>query len=113
VTDHPHDRRYALTYAELAAEARAAREPDDAPARRASPMIAYLLWFFLGWIGVHRLYLGHVHSGLATMVIACVGLGLEVSGAGYWLMIPLGLFVLYDGTQIPRLVAEYNTGRRD
>jgi TM2 domain-containing membrane protein YozV len=112
VTDSPHDRRYALTYAELAAEARAAHGPDSDTARRVSPTIAFLLWFFLGWLGVHRLYLGRVHSGLAMMVIAGVGLGLDISGAGFWLMIPLGFWVLFDGSQIPHWIAEVNNGRR-
>ena len=31
--------------------------------------IAYLIWFFLGWIGVHRFYLGHTGSGIAMLII--------------------------------------------
>lgn len=29
-----------------------------------SKFIAYLLWFFLGWAGVHRFYVGKVVTGI-------------------------------------------------
>ncbi|GAB2526307.1 TM2 domain-containing protein [Rufibacter soli] len=29
-----------------------------------SKLAAYLLWFFLGWLSLHRFYLGKVGSGL-------------------------------------------------
>jgi len=27
-------------------------------------LVAYLLWFFLGLLGVHRFYLGHIGMGI-------------------------------------------------
>ena len=108
VTDSPEDRRYSLTYAALVAEARAARGDDGDGARRVSPTIAYLLWLFLGWFGVHRLYLGRVPSALAMMIVAAAGIGLGVSGRGFWLTIPLGFWVLFDGTQIAKWLTAVN-----
>ena len=29
-------------------------------ANRKSALLAYLIWFFLGWAGIHRLYLGRI-----------------------------------------------------
>ena len=36
------------------------------------PAIAYILWFFLGWLGIHRLYLKRITSGLIYMVMDIV-----------------------------------------
>lgn len=30
--------------------------------------IAYLLWFFLGWAGIHRFYVGKVVSGIIYLL---------------------------------------------
>jgi len=30
--------------------------------------IAYILWFILGWFGIHRLYLGRTGSGVAMLI---------------------------------------------
>ena len=34
-------------------------------AAKKSAVVAYLLWFFLGGLGVHRFYLGRTGSGIA------------------------------------------------
>ena len=31
--------------------------------------VAYVLWFFLGGLGIHRLYLGRTGSGVAMLLI--------------------------------------------
>ncbi|WGI20236.1 TM2 domain-containing protein [Amylibacter sp. IMCC11727] len=40
-----------------------------------SMVIAYVIWFFLGQFGVHRMYLGRVRSGL-LMLGLIVGFGI-------------------------------------
>src|SRR5215211_1060921 len=35
--------------------------------------IAYALWFFLGQLGLHRIYLGRVGSGVAQLLLGVVG----------------------------------------
>lgn len=35
--------------------------------------IAYALWFFLGWLGAHRLYLGRFISGFLMMALFFLG----------------------------------------
>jgi len=35
--------------------------------------IAYLLWWFLGWAGVHRYYLGRIKTGIAQLLLLIIG----------------------------------------
>ncbi len=44
-----------------------------------SKLVAYLLWFFLGALGVHKFYLGKVGMGLLYMfTLGLFGIGLLV-----------------------------------
>lgn len=36
-------------------------------------LIAYLLWWFLGWAGAHRLYLGRIKTGLTQLLLVVIG----------------------------------------
>lgn len=73
--------------------------------RRKSTTLAYILWFFLGSIGIHQFYLGNTPRGLLYLVLGLLGwinvfLGIFGTGLGIifgWLLITvLGLFLLYD-----------------
>lgn len=39
------------------------------PANQKSVGLAYVLWFFLGWIGVHQFYLGNNSRGLLNLIL--------------------------------------------
>lgn len=44
--------------------------------REKSVAVAYLLWFFFGWLGIHRFYAGKTITGmiwLFTFGLLCVG----------------------------------------
>ena len=65
--------------------------------------VAYLLWFFLGSLGVHRFYLGSWGTGLlilACTILAFVSLGLTG--------IVSGLILLWDLFTLPGKVARHN-----
>jgi hypothetical protein len=42
--------------------------------RRKRPLVAWLLWFFLGWAGAHRFYLGREATGLVMLFTGGGGL---------------------------------------
>ena len=63
---------------------------------RRSVMLAYVLWFFFGILGVHRFYLGHVALGLFAGFLfgALAGIGLmAVRGRDRKSAIPFGPFL--------------------
>jgi TM2 domain-containing membrane protein YozV len=41
--------------------------------------VAYVFWFFLGWLGAHRIYAGRKKSGFAMMALSLSGIGFPVS----------------------------------
>ncbi len=47
-----------------------------------SLLVAYLLWFFLGYVGAHRFYLGKLISGLVMLVLSAVVLALTIVSFG-------------------------------
>ena len=60
-------------------------------ANKKSALLAYLIWFFLGWAGIHRLYLGRITSGLLMLVILGVSWLLHfvlIGFLGYLIIIP-------------------------
>jgi TM2 domain-containing membrane protein YozV len=61
-----------------------------------SKLIAYLLWFFLGFISMHRFYLGKVGSGLLYLVT------FQLFGIGW----------LVDAFRLGDMVDNYNNERR-
>ena len=83
-----------------------ARMRYDAAAK--SPLIAYLLWFFLGYGGVHRMYLGRWISGILMLLIFGLSLLLTIVLIGH---VGLALIVLWwvvDALLIPGMTRRSN-----
>jgi TM2 domain-containing membrane protein YozV len=53
-----------------------AREPDGGDRNK---LIAALLAFLIGPIGIHRFYLGRIGSGIAMLLLSCTLIGLLVT----------------------------------
>jgi len=73
-----------------------------------STVLAYLIWFFLGWGGVHRMYLGHWVSGLVMLGIFALSMLLTLIFIGY---LGLGLVILWwaiDALLIPGMTRRAN-----
>lgn len=88
---------------------------DDAKAimafqsNKRSMGLAYVLWFFLGSLGVHRFYLGRTGSAIAMLVLCLLGwMTLWLLGLGLLFLIPLGIWVLVDIFLIPGMTNAHN-----
>jgi len=90
----------------LSADAMAMMRYDAA---KKSTLVAYLLWFFVGFIGVHRFYLGATGSGIAMMVIFLLSIPLVLVAVGFLGFLVLGIWWLVDGLLIPGLAEKHNT----
>ena len=73
-----------------------------------SVLLAYVLWFFLGWLGIHKFYLLQPFQGVLYLLLW----GFGVLTAGIFIgWFPLGLWVLLmlvDIFVIPLRVAQLN-----
>jgi TM2 domain-containing membrane protein YozV len=71
-------------------------------------VIAYLLWFFLGFLGVHRFYLGRVMSGVMMLALWVIGSALVAILIGWLFLIPWGIWWFLDLFLIPGMVQDEN-----
>lgn len=76
-----------------------------------SLVVAYVLWFFLGYVGAHRFYLGRPLSGLVMLALSAVVFTLTLVSFGFlgFLWFLVGLWWLIDALLIPGIVAGRNT----
>ena len=105
-------------------EARSMMEYD---ANKKSALVAYLLLWLLGWLGIHRFYLGRTGSAVGMLcltigasVLLVVGIGAAASGAQAgdamgvaggiaiiaYIVVAIWLFV--DLFLVPGIVRRYN-----
>ena len=76
-----------------------------------SLLVAYILWFFLGYVGAHRFYLGRPLSGLIMLALSAVTLVLSFVSFGVlgFLWFVVGLWWLIDALLIPGMAAGRNS----
>ena len=65
--------------------------------------VAYLIWFFLGYLGIHRMFLGQP-KGVIMLIVCALSFVLSIVMVGV-----LGFFILfiwwvYDAIQIPKWI---------
>ncbi len=58
--------------------------------------LAYVLWFFLGYLGIHRMYCGRVGSGVGMLALTVVGSFTFPFGIGHLLLFIVGVWWLID-----------------
>ena len=64
-----------------------------------SRLVALLLCFFLGWLGVHRFYVGKIGTGILMVLLMPTGIG-EVWWLIDFIFIALGVFSDKNGFKI-------------
>lgn len=76
-----------------------------------SLLIAYLLWWFLGWAGVHRFYLGRTGSGLGQLILFAIGVVTAMFFVGYFLLAAWAVWWLLDAFFVYQITKEENEKR--
>ena len=97
------DALYTSDFAKAPAERDQAIRMMRYDAGKKSVGVAYLLWFFLGGLGVHRFYLGQWVSG--SVMLACTALAFVTFGLT---AIVTALYAIWDLFTIPGKVQRHN-----
>ena len=79
------------------------REPGDT---NAMMVVSYLVWFFLGNLGIHRMINGRVGTGLIMLLLHGLGWLTWWFGLGFIIWGLVGLWWLLDALLIPGWVRD-------
>lgn len=77
-------------------------------ANKKSLLVAYLLWFFLGFLAAHRFYVGATTSALILVALWLVGMALSVILIGHVILLIPAVWWVIDAFLIPGLVSARN-----
>lgn len=77
-------------------------------AQKKSVVIAFLLWFFLGYLGAHRFYAGKPLSAIVQLVLSLIGAALTFAGVGFVLLGVVGIWLFIDIFLLPGLIRNHN-----
>lgn len=61
-----------------------------------SKIVAALLCFFLGWLGMHRIYLGHVGTGVFLIALNVIGFLTTAFLIGFLFITVAALWIFID-----------------
>lgn len=68
--------------------------------------VAYLLWFFTGYLGGHRFYLGRIGSAIGMIALFLVGAVSAYFVVGLFLLLGLAIWSLVDAFLIPGMIRQ-------
>jgi TM2 domain-containing membrane protein YozV len=78
-------------------------------ANKKSAVVAYLLWWFLGFVGGHRFYAGRSGSAIAQLLLCIVSIALMVVYIGFLSFLALAIWWLVDAFLIPGWIRNLNS----
>jgi len=74
--------------------------------------VAYLLWFFLGWLGIHKFYLNQTGLGILYLVLNLGGWAAVITVLGMIIGVPMlivwAILMIIDIFLIPDRVNQMN-----
>ncbi|MSO81320.1 MAG: TM2 domain-containing protein [Alphaproteobacteria bacterium] len=73
-----------------------------------SMLLAYVLWFFLGYLGIHRFYLGATRSAIIILLLTILSIVLSVVGVGPLLGLVVIIWLIVDIFLISGMVRAAN-----
>ncbi|PZP31112.1 MAG: hypothetical protein DI613_09600 [Kocuria rhizophila] len=73
-----------------------------------SALLSYVLWFFLGWLGVHKFYLQQSFQGIFYVLLWAIGWFTTPIIIGWFILGLWGLLMIIDLFLIPLRVAQLN-----
>jgi len=71
-------------------------------------LVAYIIWFFLGGLGIHRFYLGRMKTGVAMLALSVVGALTVLFYIGILLLMIVGVWWLADAYFTQAIVTQEN-----
>lgn len=71
-------------------------------------IIAYILWWFLGWAGAHRFYLGRTTTGFTQLILTIIGFTTLIFMIGYLFLFIVGVWWMLDAYFTYIMVEEEN-----
>lgn len=77
-------------------------------AQKKSLVVAFLLWFFLGYLGAHRFYAGKTLTAIVQLVLSLIGAALSVAGIGFVVLGVVGIWLFIDIFLLPGLIRNHN-----
>lgn len=73
-----------------------------------STVLAYVLWFFLGQLGIHKFYLAQPVQGIFYLLLGLIGWATVGILVGWIFLVPLWILMFIDLFVIPVRVAVLN-----
>ncbi|STC69061.1 MULTISPECIES: TM2 domain-containing protein [Corynebacterium] len=93
-------------------QAYGAYDHNGMPAAPKSKVVAALLAFFFGTLGIHNFYLGYTNRGIAQLVLNLVSFVTLLLLVGAFLYIILGIWVIVDFISILVASGQFRTDAR-
>lgn len=82
---------------------------SEMPNRTKSLAVAFLLWFFLGTLGIYHFYLGNKRRGWVMTILTLVGFVTVIILIGFVILIGLVVVWIIDAVRMSTRVQQVNT----
>lgn len=102
-----------LTYYEQLTNEEKMLVNSEVQSEEKSSATAYLLWFFLGSLGVHNFYLGKKNAGIAQLILNIVGWATTWLLIGFLFLFVLWIWVFIDVFTISKAIEENKEQSRE